>query len=116
MVYCHNCGTKNTDDSEFCSKCGEPLKDVRDYEGRHHRRERHHREKDACFGSDRDGNECFGLPHGNLIGPLIAGLVLILIGVSSIYGFDIWEVFWPVLIVIIGILIIAGAIYSSQKK
>ncbi len=33
MVYCHNCGTKNDDDAEFCSKCGEPLKDVSDYEG-----------------------------------------------------------------------------------
>jgi len=115
MVYCHNCGTKNPDDSEFCSKCGEPLKDVRDYEGRQYRRDQHNRHKDECFGSS-DKDECFGLPHGNLIGPLIAGAVLILIGLSSIYGFEIWQYFWPVLIVIIGILIISGAIYSSRKK
>ena len=40
MVYCHNCGTKNEDDAEFCSKCGEPLRDVTDYD----RRRRHHRD------------------------------------------------------------------------
>jgi len=109
MVYCHNCGTKNDDDAEFCSKCGEPLKDVRDYEGR-----RHPRNHDDRYYRERQ--ECFGLPHGNLIGPLIAGIVLILIGLSSIYGFNIWAVFWPVLIVIIGLLIIVGAIYGARKK
>jgi uncharacterized membrane protein YvbJ len=114
MVYCHNCGTKNDDDSEFCSKCGEPLKDVRDYDRRRHHRDHHHRERDECFGSDKNG--CFGLPHGNIIGPVIAGVVLILIGISSIYGFDIWNVFWPVLLVILGILILAGAIYSTRKR
>jgi uncharacterized membrane protein YvbJ len=27
MVYCHNCGAENEDDEDYCSKCGEPLKE-----------------------------------------------------------------------------------------
>ncbi len=63
----------------------------------------------------RQRDECFGLPHGNIIGPVIIGIILILVGLSSIYGFEIWRYLWPALIVIIGILIIAGAIYSTRR-
>ncbi|MDY9923010.1 zinc ribbon domain-containing protein [Methanobacterium sp.] len=111
MVYCHNCGTKNEDDAEFCSKCGEPLRDVRDdYEGRR----RHHHRDDRYY---RQRNECFGLPHGNIIGPLIGGIILILIGLASFTGFqNIWTYIWPAIIIIIGLLIIVGAIYGSRRK
>lgn len=108
MVYCHNCGTKNDDDAEFCSKCGEPLKDVSDYEGRS--RPRHHDDRYS-----RQREECFGLPHGNIIAPLIFGIILILVGLSSIYGFEVWRVLWPSIIIIVGILIVIGAIYSTRK-
>jgi uncharacterized membrane protein YvbJ len=111
MVYCHNCGTKNEDDAEFCSKCGEPLKDVRDYDDeRYHRR--HHRD-DRYY---RQRQECFGLPHGNIIGPLIGGIILILIGVSAFTGFEIWQYFWQVIVIILGVLIIVGAIYGAMKR
>jgi uncharacterized membrane protein YvbJ len=116
MVYCHNCGTKNEDDDEYCSKCGEPLKkDVK----RRHRSEQRQRRRDECFGVEqrqRERDACFGLPHGNLIAPLVAGVVLILLGLSSFYGFAIWTYIWPALIVLIGILIIAGAIYGARRK
>ncbi|MDD1763770.1 MAG: zinc ribbon domain-containing protein [Methanobacteriaceae archaeon] len=103
MVYCHNCGTKNEDDAEFCSKCGTVLKE---------NVERGHREKHR----KRQRDECFGLPHGNIIGPLIIGSILILAGLSAIYGFEFWQYLWPALIVLIGILIIAGAIYGARRK
>lgn len=103
MVYCHNCGTKNEDDAEFCSKCGTPLKENVE---RGHREKQHKRQRD----------ECFGLPHGNIIGPLIIGFILILAGLSSIYGFEFWQYLWPALIVLIGILIIAGAIYRARNR
>lgn len=108
MVYCHNCGTENDDDAEFCSKCGEPLKEV-SYEGRRRRRhdERYYRER----------QECFGLPHGNIIGPLIAGVILILIGIASFTGFqNIWTYIWPAIIIIVGLLIIVGAFYGTRRR
>ncbi|BDZ71592.1 zinc-ribbon domain-containing protein [Methanobacterium petrolearium] len=109
MVYCHNCGTKNDDDAEFCSKCGEPLKEVSDYGGR-----RRPRRDDRYY---RERHECFGLPHGNIIGPLIAGVILILLGLASFTGFkNIWTYIWPAIIIIVGLLIIVGAIYGTQRR
>ena len=102
MVYCDECGTQNDDEAEYCSKCGNPLKG-----GKHHRSRDYRKQQ-------RD--ECFGLPHGNIIGPLIIGAILILVGLSSVYGFEVWNYIWPAMIVIIGVLIIAGAIYSTRKK
>lgn len=64
-----------------------------------------------------DDSQCcefFGLPYGNLIGPLIAGIILIMIGLSAFIGWDIWNYLWVVIIIIIGLLIILGAIYSRK--
>lgn len=106
MAYCHKCGTKNEDDAEYCSKCGTPLKETDDnYDRRHQRRE-----------YTRQRNECFGLPHGGMIVGLIVGVLLILFGLSSIYGFVIWNYIWPIIIIIVGILIVAGAIYSYTHR
>ena len=102
MVYCEECGTQNEDESEYCSKCGNPLK-----EDKHHRRSRDYRQ--------RQRSECFGLPNGNIIVPIIIGVILILIGLSSVYGFEIWRYIWPAIIVIIGLLIIIGAIFRARR-
>jgi hypothetical protein len=108
MVYCHKCGTKNEDDAEFCSKCGSSLKEDDNYSERRHRHSRN------------DGypprSECFGLPHGGLIVGILVGTLLILFGISSIYGFAIWQFIWPIIIVIVGILIIAGALYNYTHR
>ena len=117
MVYCQNCGTKNEDDDEYCSKCGTLLKEDK----RRYRRERRRRLMDECFGASyeyrqRQRRECFGLPHGNIILPIILGIILILAGLSSIYGFQFWQYLGPALIILIGLLIIAGAIYGARRK
>lgn len=103
MVYCDECGKQNEDDAEYCSKCGNPLR--KDNYRRSSRDYRH-----------RQRQECFGLPYGNLIMPIIIGVILILLGLSSVYGFEFWTYFWPAIIIIIGILIIAGAIYSTKNR
>jgi hypothetical protein len=107
MVYCHNCGTKNDEGVEFCSNCGSSLKVSADYKGDR---------GDSMDDRLRQRNECFGLPHGGLIVGLLFGSLLILFGISSIYGFDIWMYIWPIVIIIVGILIIAGAIYSYTHR
>lgn len=67
-------------------------------------------------GYRRQRNECFGLPGGNIIVPLIIGVILILAGLSSIFGFQFWQYLWPALIIVLGLLIIAGAIYRARRK
>jgi uncharacterized membrane protein YvbJ len=104
MVYCDKCGAKNEDDAVFCSKCGAELK-----EGSH----RHH---DRDNGYYRQREECFGLPHGSVIAGVIFGGLLILFGLSSIFGWNIWDYVGPIVIVIIGLLIMVGAIYRHQTR
>ncbi len=103
MPYCDKCGSKNEEDAEYCSKCGAPLKD-----GDERRRYQHDQH--------RQRQECFGLPHGGLIVGVIVGILLIIFGLSSIYGFSVWHYIWPIVIVIVGILIILGAIFSYKNK
>ena len=107
MVYCHECGTKNDDDAEYCSKCGTSLKDSDDRDERYRRRrERRHRHR----------NEFFGLPNGSMIVGLLFGILLILFGLSSFYGVELWRYIWPAIIVILGILIVAGAISNYARR
>ena len=63
----------------------------------------------------RQRNECFGLPGGNIIVPLIIGALLILAGLSSIFGFSL-QFLGPAIIILIGLLIIAGAIYRARRR
>ena len=111
MVYCSKCGTQNPDDAKVCSNCGAPLYSVgqryRGSEREHYRR--------------MEG-ECFGLPNGGMIAALVFGTIIILVGLGLflqstgyIVNFDFWNFFWPLIIIIFGILILAGAIYGRRR-
>ena len=113
MVYCTRCGTKNEDDARFCVQCGAPL-----YE------EALSPEKteETCFGPrEREHfEECFGLPHAGAIIGIIFGLLI------TIWG-ALWFLheigilprivnIWPFAVIIVGILIIAGALYRLRQR
>ncbi len=63
----------------------------------------------------REREETYGYP-GGIIGPVIGGGILILVGLSSLFGWNIWEYFWEILVIIIGLFIIIGAIYRNRKR
>ena len=107
MVYCHECGTKNVEDAEYCSKCGASLKEREDTDERYRRRHNHR---------NRHRNEFSGLPNGGMFVGILFGILLILFGISSYYGIDLWRYLWPIIVVIIGILIIAGAISNYARR
>jgi ribosomal protein L40E len=105
LVYCTKCGAKNEEGAEYCSKCGANLEVSK---GK--------LEKPA-------GEECFGLPHGGAIVGLIIGIIIIIVGLSSIPGIipsDVREgtepYFWAIIITIFGALIIAGALYNYSRR
>ena len=100
MVYCTKCGTKNEDNAELCANCKEPLKTTRAV-----RRERRRKEDD-----------CFGLPNGGSIIGLIIGFIIILWGVSSVLDFDFGSYLWAIIIVIFGTLLVAGSLYSMNRR
>jgi len=92
MVYCTKCGTQNPDDAANCSKCGAPLNPA---PYREYRRSRV--EDDICFG---------GRSH---IWGIIIGLFIVMIGVSTLLGGNIWDKVWPMFIILIGAIIVVNA-------
>ena len=100
MAYCTKCGTKNADDAEFCTNCKEPLNA--------HQTVKHERQQKE--------NECFGLPHGGSIAGLIIGFVIILWGLSSVLDINFGSYLWTIVIIIFGTLMVAGALYSMNRR
>jgi hypothetical protein len=109
MVYCSKCGTQNPDDAKVCSNCGAPLYTVgQRYPGS----EREHYR--------RVQGECFGLPNGGMIAGLIFGIIIIIAGLGLFlqttgYIGNFWNILWPIIIVIFGILILLGALYGRRR-
>jgi uncharacterized membrane protein YvbJ len=105
VVYCPKCGTKNEDTAEFCVKCGASLQTGTYASRRYERR--------------RAEQECFGLPHGGAIVGIAIGLVILLWGVFLLAqqaGLIVSTPdFWVVILIIIGILMIAGAAYRMTR-
>ncbi len=59
-------------------------------------------------------DECFGLPHGGAIVGLFIGIMIILFGLINLFG---WQVdLGPFAIIIVGILIVAGAVYGLTRR
>ena len=116
MVYCAKCGTKNEDDALVCTNCGASLKSAprveSNWEGRLEQGAERLGENAERFGK-RMESECFGLPQGNSIIGIIFGLIVILLGVRELYD---WNIdLGPYIIIIVGILIAAGALYGRNK-
>ena len=117
MVYCSKCGTQNEDDTSHCTNCGEPLKVTlqksRDWEEELETRAEEFGERAEQFGK-RMEDECFGLPQGNNIFGIIFGLVIILVGASQLLD---WNIdLGPLIIIVIGVLIVAGALYRQNQN
>jgi tetrahydromethanopterin S-methyltransferase subunit E len=87
MVYCTYCGTRNDEGAQVCVKCG---------------------------ASPKRDDECFGLPHGGAIVGLIFGAIIILYGLSSVFGWSIDFGSWA--IILFGLLIVAGAVYGLTRR
>jgi len=96
MVYCTECGTKNEEDAVVCVKCGARLVTRPAW-----RRERR-----------RPEEECFGIPHGGAIVGLAIGIIIILVGLASLYEIDIG----PLMIIAFGVLILVWALYRYSRR
>jgi len=119
MVFCSKCGTKNEDSAKYCVKCSAKLKVSMEesLEKRIENRAEEFGKRAEAWGENfgkRTEQECFGLPHGGTIFGLIIGFIIIFVGVSSLVDIDIE--FWPLIIIIFGVLIVVGAIYSLTQR
>jgi uncharacterized membrane protein YvbJ len=106
MVYCTKCGTKNEDTALVCVNCGASLQTGTYVSRRYERR--------------RIEQECFGLPHGGAILGIAIGVIIILWGLIWLgqqTGVIAQTVeMWPIAAIILGILIVIGAIYGLSRR
>lgn len=110
MVYCSKCGAKNEDDAKICVSCGASL-----YVPRRVAKRR----GDECFGpreERRFEEECFGLPYGGAIVGIIFGIFILIWGFAWLTGRDFWNNIVPVMVILVGILIIAGVVYGATRR
>jgi MYXO-CTERM domain-containing protein len=64
--------------------------------------------------------ECFGLPHGGMIAGIVFGIIIILFGLglflqASGYIGNFWNIFWPIILVIFGLLMLLGALFGRRR-
>ena len=101
MIYCVKCSAKNLDDVEVCAQCGVPLYSTRE-------REDYRRVED----------ECFGIPRRSSVVSLVFGIIIILVGLSLFIQevYDIPIPWWPLIIVLFGVLVIIGALHGFRRR
>ena len=96
----------NDDAAEFCVKCGASLR-TGTYESRRYERR-------------RAESECFGLPHGGAIVGLAIGIIILIWGIFVLAQqtgvIAVTPDLWFVVIIVIGVLLIAGAVYRLNRR
>ncbi len=117
LSYCPKCGSKIDEEMTFCPKCGAALKAEAVAEPRTIRRRNEKSEKDEK--NEKDGRNEKSEKHEkhgySFLGPLIGGLVLIFIGLTSYLqitqAIDA-KMMWAFFFVIVGVIIIVGGIFG----
>ena len=64
----------------------------------------------------RHEDDCFGLPYGGAIAGIIFGLLIVIWGFSLATGFDFWGSIFYIIVIIFGVLIIAGSAYKLRRR
>lgn len=104
MVRCSKCGTENANDTRYCTKCGNALYP-----------ERRPERRDDCFGPRRDEDECFGIPYGLAVVGALVGLLIVVVGIGTLVGWNIGQLLGGFFLIVLGVLIIL-AVYSSYRR
>ena len=116
MSFCAKCGAENEGDAIYCASCGASLRESRrgnrNWEEELERRAENFGDSAERFG--RRMEECFGLPRGSSIFSIIIGLAIILFGASTLLDLNID--FGPLVMIVIGVLIIAGVLYRQNQE
>ncbi|MFW9906884.1 MAG: hypothetical protein ACFFFH_21445 [Candidatus Thorarchaeota archaeon] len=59
-------------------------------------------------------DDCFGLPNSGAIAGLVFGLLIVLFGLSWLFG---WEInYMAYFVIVFGVLILAGSLYKMVRK
>ncbi|HSV48781.1 MAG TPA: zinc-ribbon domain-containing protein [Candidatus Acidoferrales bacterium] len=119
MSYCPKCGNKIDDTMTFCPKCGASLKGVpppQPIPSQQYRRRDEKSEKNEKNEKNEDREKQEKGERG-FIGYLLGGLILIALGLFSVLQLsgalpDTGQN-WAIMLLIVGVIIIVGAIYVA---
>jgi pilus assembly protein TadC len=128
MSYCPKCGNKVDETMVFCPRCGASLKDASPvqpapssqlYPRRNEKSEKKEKNEKQEKNSRQEKGQNQEKGETGFIGYLIGGLILITLGLFSIL--QISNYFesnsgqsWAIMLLIIGVIIIIGAIYVAM--
>jgi Flp pilus assembly protein TadB len=128
MSYCPKCGSKISEEMTFCPNCGASLKAVQPAvaaqptasprgEKAEKGEKQEKREKEGRDQREkREKGETHEKRQYGFAGPLIGGLILIFFGLMLFISLTTsigWGILWAFFVVVIGIIIIIGAIYAA---
>ncbi|NIV44225.1 zinc-ribbon domain-containing protein [Candidatus Bathyarchaeota archaeon] len=99
MVFCKKCGAKLKEDAKFCDSCGTPVI----AEAKIRRRTMYTKEREACFGPPGSG--------GGLWGAISFGVFVVGLGILWLF-----DIFWPGILILIGIMVIIGAFVTLSRR
>jgi len=115
MSYCPKCGSKIDEEMAFCPKCGAPLKTAQ--APTPPRPTYYHRDEKAEKDEKNEKQEKHEKHAYGFFGPLVGGLILLFLGLAfylDITGTVRREVMWAFFFVVIGIIVIIGAIFGAM--
>jgi uncharacterized membrane protein YvbJ len=118
MVFCTNCGAANDETAAYCAKCGIKF-EVSEKDSWDKRMER--------WGEDfgkraEEWGEDFGrradkeLSKIGVIFGLLIGVIMVLVGIAWIAGIELTQYFWALIIIVFGLLVLAGSIYGLKQR
>jgi hypothetical protein len=128
MSYCPKCGNKVDETMAFCPRCGASLKvsapgqpitpPAQPYRRRNEKSEKNEKQEKQEKNQGSQRNEKQEKSESGFVGYLIGGLILITLGFFSVLQISGYFTVnssqsWAVMLLIIGLIIIVGAIYVA---
>ncbi|MEM2111431.1 MAG: zinc ribbon domain-containing protein [Candidatus Bathyarchaeia archaeon] len=119
MPYCPKCGSQVEEEMTFCPKCGAALKAEQPrYVAERIKGEKEEKYEKKEKKEKTEKTEKHEKREYAFIGPLIGGLILIIIGLMSylhVTGYVRKEIVGAFFLVILGVLVIIGAIFAARR-
>ena len=118
MIICTKCETKNEEDAIYCVKCGAKLEVSREesWDKRLEKWGEDFGKRAERWGEDfgrRAEKEALNI--GAILG-IIVGVVMILVGIAWFSGIAVARYFWPITVIVFGLLVLAGVMYGLLRK
>jgi uncharacterized membrane protein YvbJ len=126
MSYCPKCGAKTREEMNFCPKCGATLKAEKataapttpppTTEHVKVEREEKHEKEEKDEKNEPEKGERYPRRESAFIGPLVGGFILIFAGLAFyavLTRMFSWQTVGALFFVVIGIIVIAGAVYAA---